>query len=233
MISLFEACLKNDFHNRNLTRMKPFSRITLQQRKGYREVFIYYSRHGVKFRESTAVKILDQDIFDLEGVLTENSNLAIIRKTHRQVEDVILRYIRQYNEKPPVQWLRIEFHKVKVRNLLFPELEENVRTVEGEEADISVKDEKQCKPEDAGQDLFVHWEDFILLKRQTIRNEGTIKRYNSLLVTTQKCKERYANTVSHDWLGIINTRRLQRSATLHDKGAYVLSSNPTEEPANC
>jgi hypothetical protein len=51
--------------------MKPFSKITLQQRNGYREVFVYYSRHGVKFRESTTVKIVDHDIFDLEGTLTE------------------------------------------------------------------------------------------------------------------------------------------------------------------
>lgn len=68
--------------------MRPFSKITLQQRKGYREVFIYYSRNGVKFRESATVKILDQDVLDLEGTLTENSHLEIIRKTRRQVEDL-------------------------------------------------------------------------------------------------------------------------------------------------
>ena len=39
------------------------------------------------------------------------------------MEDVILRYMRDYNEKPPVQWLIIEFNKVKIRNHLFPELQ--------------------------------------------------------------------------------------------------------------
>ena len=184
--------------------MRAFSKIILQQRKGYREVFIYYSRHGAKFRESTTVKILDQDVFDLEGALTENSNLEIIRKTHLQVEDVILRYMRDYNEKPPVQWLRIEFDKVKIRNHLFPEVQAYVPTVESDEVKTSVRDETECKSEDAHHDLFVHWEDFILMKRQTIRNEGTIKRYNNLFVTIQKFKERYVNTEYH----IISTESL-------------------------
>src|SRR6478736_10197158 len=170
--------------------MKSFSKITLQKRKGYREVFIYYSRHGLKFRESTNVKIFDQNIFDFERTLTENSNLEIIRKTHRQVEEVILRYLYENNEKPAVQWLRIEFDKVKIRNHLFPELQENAAAVASENF---LKDKEEVKPKGAHNDLFIYWDDFILMKRQTIRNEGTIKRYNNLIVTIQKFKEKYVN----------------------------------------
>jgi hypothetical protein len=62
------------------------------------------------------------------------------------VEDVILRYIHDYNEKPPVQWLRIEFDKVKIKNLLFPELQANVPEVEVE---TSHNDKTEIKFEDA------------------------------------------------------------------------------------
>ena len=136
--------------------MRPFSKITLQQRNGYREVFIYYSRHGVKFRESTTVKIVDREVFNLEGTVTENSNLEIIRKTHRQVEDIVLGSIRENREKPPVQWLRLEFDKVKLRNLSFPESPADVPPAERIEG-TSASDEAEFKSDDAHDDLFFHW----------------------------------------------------------------------------
>jgi hypothetical protein len=43
----------------------------------------------------------------------------------------------------------------------------------------------------ATSDLFYYWLDFINLKRQTTRAEGTIKRYNNLIVNIGKFKERY------------------------------------------
>jgi hypothetical protein len=114
------------------------------------------------------------------------------------VEDLILRYIRDYNEKPPVQWLRIEFDKIKLRNLLFPELQINLPAVEVESF---TSDKTEIKSEDAHDDLFSHWDDFIHMKRQTIRNEGTIKRYSNLIVTVQKFKERYVNA-KYSMIGI-------------------------------
>lgn len=173
--------------------MRPFSKITLQQRNGYREVFIYYSRHGVKFRESTRVKIFNQDIVDFEGVLNENSNVEIIRKTHRQVEDIVLSYIREYNEKPPAQWLRIEFDKIKIRNLLLYDSESKAPASEILEVETFENEESDLKSESKDDDLFFHWEDFIGVKGQTTRNKGTIKRYSNLIGTVRKFKERYSN----------------------------------------
>lgn len=51
------------------------------------------------------------------------------------------------------------------------------------------------KQEDIGLpvrfELFLYWEDFINIKRQTTRTEGTIKRYNNLLVTIRKFRDKY------------------------------------------
>ena len=173
--------------------MQPFSKITLQRRKGYREVFIYYSRHGAKFRESTRVKIPDRDIIDFEGTLTENTNFETIRKTHRQAEDLILAYIREHNEKPSVQWLRIEFDKVKVRNLLFPDAQTDTPVTGQHVTETFACVKTECKPQSIEEDLFFHWEDFLSMKSQTTRNEGTIKRYNNLISTLRKFKERQGN----------------------------------------
>ncbi|MEX2233635.1 MAG: hypothetical protein WD824_15835 [Cyclobacteriaceae bacterium] len=68
--------------------MKSFSKLHYSYEKATGRC-LSITLNGVTFGESTTVKIPDQDVFDLEGALTEDSNLAIIRKLHRQVEDVI------------------------------------------------------------------------------------------------------------------------------------------------
>jgi len=98
--------------------MESFSKIILQQRKGYREVFIYYSRHGAKFRESTKVKVFDQGIVDLERVLGDPLSRDRIQQLHHRVESLIRYYLIQYEEKPPAQWLRMEFKKLKIKEHL-------------------------------------------------------------------------------------------------------------------
>jgi hypothetical protein len=167
--------------------MNSFSKIKLQQRNGYKEVFIYYSRHGAKFRESTKVKIFDHSIVDIQGTLNEQSNSESIRQMHKMVEDLIIGYVRKYEDKPPVRWLRIEYDKAKLRNLIFPQ---QYPITASDQLNINVEG---VVHESIESNLFFHWEDFIAMKRQTTRTEGTIKRYENLQSTFRKFKERYSD----------------------------------------
>ncbi len=169
--------------------MQPFSKIILQKRGRYKEVFVYYSRHGAKFRESTKVKIFDSGVVDFEGILTKPENHENILKVHGLVEELILNYVRQYDEKPPVQWLRIQVDKAKTKELTTTKsdqppikVEELMETIDCELTEASMGS--------INDDLFFYWEDFIEVKRQTTRTEGTIKRYNNLIVTIRKFKEK-------------------------------------------
>lgn len=166
--------------------MNSFSKIKLQQRNGYKEVFIYYSKHGAKFRESTKVKIFDDSIVDVQGTLNELSNRESIRKMHKMVEDLIIGYVRKYEDKPPVRWLRIEYDKAKLRNSIFPQQYEITPIVQ-----LNVN--LEVGQESIESNLFFHWEDFITMKRQTTRTEGTIKRYENLFSTIRKFKEKYSD----------------------------------------
>jgi hypothetical protein len=169
--------------------MESFSKIIFQQRKGYREVFIYYSRHGAKFRESTKVKVINTRIVDIKGVVLDESNQHLILQVHQKVEQLIEQYVVENECKPPVQWLRTEFNKMKIREHLSPVIEPldmyTQQTVNPRPIDRSCQD-VEC-------DLFHHWNDFILMKRACTRTEGTIKRYNNLLTTIRKFSERYGS----------------------------------------
>lgn len=183
--------------------MESFSKIIFQQRKGYREVFIYYSRLAAKFRESTKVKVIDTGIVDLKGVLNNESNRQLIQQVHQKVELLIVQYVVENECKPPVQWLRTEFDKMKIR--------EHLSTV-FEQPDLDP--EQTVNPSTTGRtcqdvefDLFYHWSDFILMKRACTRTEGTIKRYNNLLTTIRKFSERYRSK----GYGSINTNSLTQT----------------------
>jgi hypothetical protein len=182
--------------------MESFSKIIFQQRKGYREVFIYYSRLGAKFRESTKVKVIDTGIVDLKGVLSDESNRHLIQQLHKKVEQLIVQYVVENECKPPVQWLRTEFDKVKIRHLL-PVFEQpdfgSEQTVTQSTTDDTCKG-VECE-------LFYHWNDFILMKRACTRTEGTIKRYNNLLTTIRKFSERYGS----NGYSTINTNSLTQT----------------------
>lgn len=167
--------------------MNSFSKIKLQQRIGYKEVFIYYSKHGAKFRESTRVKIFDYGVVDIQGTLNDLSNRESIRQMHKMVEDLIIGYVRKYEDKPPVRWLRIEYDKAKLRNLIFPQ---QCSMPPGGQPEINVELLGQHSIE---SNLFFHWDDFTAMKRQTTRTEGTIKRYENLLSTISKFKEKYTD----------------------------------------
>lgn len=168
--------------------MESFSKIIFQQRKGYREIFIYYSRLGAKFRESTKVKIIDTGIVDLKGVLSDESNRQLIQQLHKKVEQLIAQYVVANECKPPVQWLRTEFDKVKIREHLSP-VEQPSQEIE---QNTNPRPMDQCYS-DVESDLFCHWDDFILMKRACTRTEGTIKRYNNLLTMIRKFSERYGS----------------------------------------
>lgn len=166
--------------------MESFSKIILQQRKGYREVFIYYSRYGAKFRESTKVKIFDLGIVDVEGVLNDSLNRHRIQQLHQCIENLIRQHFIQYDEQPLCQWLRIEFNKLRIKEYL------GQPAFTSEEIEMSESTSSQILESQAGSiedDIFFYWPDFIDVKRQTTRTEGTIKRYNNLLVTIRKFKE--------------------------------------------
>lgn len=167
--------------------MESFSKIIFQQRKGYREVFIYYSRLGAKFRESTKVRVIDTGIVDLKGVLSDESKRQLIQQLHKKVEQLIVQYVVENECKPPVQWLRTEFDKVKIREHLLPVLEQSDLGPEQIVTQRTTGD--TCKGVES--ELFYHWNDFILMKRECTRTEGTIKRYNNLLNTIRKFSERY------------------------------------------
>ena len=183
--------------------MESFSKVVVQQRKGYREVFIYYSRYGAKFRESTKVKIFDKDVVDFEGTLNEESNRDSIQRIHKQVEDLILHYIHQHSEKPLVQWLRIEFDKAKIRDLVYLSTDQVLVNTE----ELSLLSKQHGVGVTVQLDLFLHWEDFINIKRQTTRTEGTIKRYNNLLVTIRKFRDK-CQAKGYDEIGFDSMNQL-------------------------
>jgi len=176
------------FHNKKL--MESFSKVILQQRKGYREVFIYYSRHGAKFRESTKVKVFDHGIVDLEGALENPLNRDRIQQLHRRVENLIRYYLAQYEEKPPGQWLRLEFNKLKIKQGITPPAGKFNDT---EMSDSTVSGAIHVETNSISEDLFCYWSDFIAMKRQCTRTEGTIKRYNNLINNIRKFYCKYSD----------------------------------------
>lgn len=170
--------------------MESFSKIILEQRKGYKEVFIYYSRYGAKFRESTKVKIFDIGIVDIKGVLNDPSNRDRIQQLQQRIENLIRSHLVQYEEKPLCEWLRLEFNKLKLKEYV------DQSTVISDDAEVMESMPSQTFESQSGSindNIFFYWPDFIDVKRQTTRTEGTIKRYNNLLVTVQKFKQKNAH----------------------------------------
>jgi hypothetical protein len=72
--------------------MKTYSKVLLQKRRGYTEVFIYYSRHGAKFRAPTKIKFPNTEISP-EKILEGHQEK--IKQLHSYVEGLIDAYIKK------------------------------------------------------------------------------------------------------------------------------------------
>lgn len=154
--------------------MHLFTQLYFVKRKDRSDVFIYYSKNGQKFRRFTGVRILQKNITS-KGFISAShpdyeEDMRTIKALQDRVEDLVLSYKETYGEKPPVQWLEQQFDKPLV------EARKNLK------------------------DALCYWKEFIADKEQTIRNPGTIKRYNNLEGTLNQFKEKKNRKVSFDLL---------------------------------
>jgi len=183
--------------------MKSQSRVSVVQRATFKEVFVYYSKRGVKFRVSTKVRI-SNDVANLSEELLNAQEE--IRKTHVQVELLIERYYNEHGEGPPAKWLKAEYKKAKFSNRLIHTTPEALNAlmvgkIENEDIKIISSEEILSKGADLQCNILAYWHDFITLKIIVSRNADTTKRYNSLAVTLVKFQERYYD-YGYDQVGL-------------------------------
>jgi hypothetical protein len=154
--------------------MYQFTQVQYLKRKDYYEVIIYYSKNGAKFRPSTGVKVAPKNLTKSRTISSVHPNyeddLKRIKSIQDRIEDIVISYKDRYGEKPPVEWVEQQFEK--------PLIEAR--------KDLN--------------DALCYWKEFIAEKEQTIRNEGTIKRYNNLEATLVKFKEKKNYVISFNLL---------------------------------
>ena len=154
--------------------MYQFTQVQYLKRKEYYEVIVYYSKNGAKFRPSTGVKLAPKNLTKSGAISSAHPNyeedLKKIKSIQDRVEDIVISYKDRYGEKPAVEWVEQQFEKPLVEA----------------RKDLS--------------DALCYWKEFIAEKEQTIRNEGTIKRYNNLEGTLIKFKEKKNYVISFNLL---------------------------------
>ena len=187
----------------NKQNMESRSRVAFIQRATFKEVFIYYSKRGVKFRVSTKVRISDDVENPNDELLKAQEE---IRKTHAQVELLIDRYHNEHGEGPPAKWLKAEFKKAKFSKPLMPATSKVVDAllvdkIENEDIKLISSEEILSKGTDLQCNILAYWCDFITLKIVVSRNADTTKRYNSLAVTLVKFQQRYYD-YGYDQVGL-------------------------------
>jgi Phage integrase SAM-like domain len=151
-----------------------FTQVQFVKRKDHQNVIIYYSKNGEKFRRSTGVRVLSKNITSKGAISSSHPNyeedMKKIKELQNRIEDIVISYKEKYGEKPSIEWLEKQFDKPLI---------------------------------DARKDLndaLCYWKEFIAEKEQTIRNEGTIKRYNNLEGTLNKFQEKKNYRISFDTL---------------------------------
>lgn len=143
--------------------MNSFTQVVFVSRKDHKDIYISYSKNGVKFRRPTGVKILNKHVTSKGLISTTHpaydQDLRKIKEFQDRIEDIVLSYKDAHGEKPSVEWLEKQFSKplVEARKDL--------------------------------NDALCYWKEFIAEKEQTTRNPGTINRYNNLAGTFEKFKQ--------------------------------------------
>src|SRR5687767_12608407 len=89
------------------------TKLLFKKRDDYVEVCVYYSRRGVKFRESTGVKVLHKHITKNGDISVAHpyyqQDLAKIGEVQDTVEALVAGYIAEHQEKPTVPWLHAAY----------------------------------------------------------------------------------------------------------------------------
>ncbi len=144
--------------------MHLFTQTYFVKRRDRSDVFVYYSKNGQKLRRFTGVRILQKNITPKGAISTSHpgyeEDMRKIKSLQDRIENLVLSYKETYGEKPPIEWLEQQFDKPLV------EARKNL------------------------DDALCYWKEFIADKGQTIRNPGTIKRYNNLEGTLNRFKEK-------------------------------------------
>lgn len=154
--------------------MHLFAQTYLVKRKDRADVFVYYSKNGEKSRRFTGVRIPAKSI-TAKGAISSSypgyeEDMRKIKAFQDRIEDLVLSYKEKYGEKPPVHWLEQQLDKPLV------EARKNL------------------------DDALCYWKEFSADKEQTLRNPGTIKRYNNLEGTLTQFKRKKNCTVSFERL---------------------------------
>lgn len=181
--------------------MKSQSKVVLVQRATCKEVLIYYSKNGLKFRVSTKVKI-PNSTGNFEEAL--NKNQEKIKKLHLQVELLIDSYWKQYHEHPSTTWLKAEFEKSKLKKQTITDAPIShmlLDDIENEGLELVSSEEILSKGASIQENILFYWGDFIQFKALISRNIDTIKRYNNLATTLVKFWEKYCD-YGYDQLGL-------------------------------
>jgi hypothetical protein len=142
--------------------MNQFTQVVFVSRKDHKDIYVSYSKNGVKFRRPTGVKVLNKHVTSKGSISLSHPNydedLRKIREFQDRLEGIIISYREAHGEKPSIEWLEKQFNKplIEARKDL--------------------------------NDALCYWKEFIAEKEQTTRNPGTINRYNNLSVTVEKFK---------------------------------------------
>jgi len=144
--------------------MYRYTKVHYTKRRDFYDVTVYYSKAGAKLRSSTGVRVLHKHL-TAKGTISSahpyfEEDLRKIKIHQDQIEDLVASYYDQYGERPPVQWLEKRLDKPQ------------------EDARKNLK-EALC-----------HWPDFVAEKRQVLRNEDTVKRYNNFAETLEKYEKK-------------------------------------------
>lgn len=90
--------------------MAQYAKIKFLKRQSYLEAVIYYSRHGVKLRESTLVQVRYEHMLPSEKISSQYpsyvNDVSIIQQALVLVDNLIVGFVQEYRQRPSVAWLK-------------------------------------------------------------------------------------------------------------------------------
>ena len=78
--------------------MNTYAQVKFAKRNGYQDVYIYYSRNKLKFRQSTGVKILNKDFTAKGSISTSTPNYIEVCQKIKETQDKVKALIQFYEK---------------------------------------------------------------------------------------------------------------------------------------
>jgi len=159
-------------------------------------------------RSSTGVRVLHKHLTS-KGTIsvthpTFEEDLRTIQNQQENIEDIVSGYFDEHGEKPSVNWLEQRLGKAKSKATDKPgeavPVVSKVSAVEIRSVIVPDNPNVVAPVRDPQKDTgaFYFWPDFLAEKRQVIRNENSIKRYNNLRVMLEAFEGKNNMKISFD-----------------------------------